>query len=99
MIPAEHVLLLAIMQFIIGLAGVLVRRSAMVVLVSGLIMLNSILLVFASTLVEANTSAQTSGVVILVMILAMGLVGSSILFVFHRFRRAVALDEHDRMKH
>lgn len=99
MIPASHVLLVAILQFGIGLVGLLVRRAGMVVLVSALIMLNGVLLALCAVMIGPDgASSQTAGVVILACMVALGLTGAAILFRFHRFRRAVALDEHDRMR-
>ncbi len=99
MIPASHVLLLAMLQFIIGLTGVLVRRAGMVVLVSALIMLNGVLLAFCAVLAGPfGTGSQTAGMVILAVMVAVALVGAAVLYSFHRFRRAVAVDEHDRLR-
>lgn len=99
MIPSSHVLLIALIQFGIGLVGVLVRRAGVVVLVSALIMLNGILLAVCAVLTGPDgASSQTAGVVILACMVALALTGVAILYRFHRFRRAVALDEHDRMR-
>ena len=99
MIPASHVLLIALIQFGIGLVGVLVRRAGMTVLVSALIMLNGVLLALCAVLIGPDGSgSQTAGVVILACMVALALVGAASLYRFHRFRRAVALDEHDRMR-
>jgi NADH-quinone oxidoreductase subunit K len=99
MIPAEHVLLLAILQFTIGLIGLLTRRSGMIVLVSALIMLNGVLIALGAMVIgSAETGAQSAGVLVLAAMVAVALVGSAVLYSIHRFRRAVALDEHDRMR-
>ncbi len=98
MIPASHVLLLALLQFIVGLTGVLVRRAGMVVLVSALVMLNGVLLALCAVLAgPSGTGSQTAGVVILAVVVAVALIGAAVLYGFHRFRRVVAVDEHDRL--
>jgi NADH:ubiquinone oxidoreductase subunit K len=99
MIPSEHILILAVVQFTIGLIGVLVRRTGSVVVVSALIMFNSNLLAVCAVLAEGHRGFQSTGAVVLSLMVAVALVGAAILFCFHRFRRAVALDDYDRMKH
>ncbi len=100
MIPVSHVLLFAIVQFTIGLAGMLVRRSGTVVAVCALIMMNSIVLSLGAVLVgPEESSAQAAGMVILACMVAFALISAAVLYSFHRFKRAVALDEHDHMRH
>lgn len=99
MIPTGHVLLLALLQFGVGLIGVLTRRAGTTVLVAGLIMLNGVLLALAAMLTEASaTGAETACLVVLAMMVGIALVTAAVLYAVHRFRRAVALDEHDRMR-
>ena len=99
MIPASHVLLVALVQFTIGLVGLLVRRAGMVALVSSLVMLNAVLLALCAVVSgPVATGAQAAGVALLAVMVALALSGAAVLYTFHRFRRAVALDEHDRMK-
>jgi NADH-quinone oxidoreductase subunit K len=100
LIPASHVLLLALLLFTIGLVGLLVRRAGMIALVSSLIMLNAVGLALCAVMADpAFTGAQTAGFVLLAIMVALALVGAAVLYAFHRFRRAVTLDEHDRMRH
>ena len=104
MIPASHILILALLQFTIGLLGLMLRRAGMVVLVSGLIMLNAVLLLVggASRPDPATGGVQgdpVAGVMVLVVIVAVALCGAAVLYAFYRFRRTVSVDEHDRMKH
>ena len=42
---------------------------------------------------------QVEGVVVLALFVAIALAGAAILYAFHRFRKSVLVDEHDRMKH
>jgi len=99
LIPTSHVLLLALLQFGVGLTGLLIRRAGTTVLVSGLIMLNGVLLAMAAMLTESPaTGAETACLVVLALMVGIALVTAAVLYSVHRFRRAVALDEHDRMR-
>ncbi len=100
MIPVGHVLLIAIIQFTVGLAGLLVRRSGTVASVCALIMMNSIVLSLGAVLEgPEESSAQAAGMVVLGCMVSFSLVAAAVLYSFHRFKRAVAIDEHDRMRH
>ena len=99
MIPVSHVLLFSVLQFTVGLTGILVRRSGEVAAVCALIMMNSIVLALGAVLVGPDeSSAQAAGMVVLACMVSFALVGAAVLYSFHRFKRAVALDEHDRMR-
>ena len=97
MIPSNHVLILGLLQFTLGLMGLLLRRPGMVVVVSAVVMLNGVLLVLCATAGESSLS-QVEGVAILALIIAVALTGAAILYGFHRFRKTVLVDEQDRMK-
>jgi NADH:ubiquinone oxidoreductase subunit K len=97
MIPSTHVLILGLLQFTLGLVGLLLRRPGMVVVVSAVVMLNGVLLVLCATAGESSLS-QVEGVAILALIIAVALTGSAILYGFHRFRKTVLVDDQDRMK-
>jgi NADH:ubiquinone oxidoreductase subunit K len=98
-IPADHILLLAVLQFTLGLFGLLLRRAGMIVVVSGLVMWNGVLLAFCAMTERTGSTSQAEGVVVLVLALTVALCGTAVLYAFHRFRRTVGVDEHDRMKH
>lgn len=98
MIPSSHVLLLGLLQFAIGLVGLLLRRPGMVVVVSAVVMLNGVLLALCATAGDSSAS-QVEGVVVLALAVAVALAGAAIVYSFHRFRKSVLVDEHDRMKH
>jgi NADH:ubiquinone oxidoreductase subunit K len=98
MIPVSHIMILALLQFSIGLLGLLLRRAGMVVLVSVVIMLNGVLLFFCAPSAGGRGS-QMVGVELLALIVAVALTGAAVLYAFHRFRKTVSVDEHDRMKH
>ena len=69
MIPSIHVLILGLLQFTVGLIGLLLRRPGMVVVVSAVVMLNGVLLVLSATAGESSLS-QVEGVVVLALIVA-----------------------------
>jgi NADH:ubiquinone oxidoreductase subunit K len=98
-IPLELVLLLALLQFGLGLLGLLAQRSGMVMVVAGVVMLNGILLVIAAASQERAAAATGLGVGVVALMLAIGLIGSAVLYAFHRFSRPVSVDEHDQLKH
>lgn len=98
MIPAGHALLLGMAQVGLGLLGILLRREGLVVLASSLLALGGVLVLFCAGLAETGSTSQAEGVVVLVLLVALGLVGSAIVYACHRFRRAVVLDEHDELR-
>ncbi len=99
MIPTTHILLLALLQFTIGLLGLMLRRAGMVVLVSAVIMLNGVLLALSAATARTGSTLQAQGVVVILIMVAVALSGAAVLYGFSRFRRSVSVDEHDRMKH
>jgi NADH:ubiquinone oxidoreductase subunit K len=98
MTPASHVLLLAGLQFCLGLVGLLTRRTGSVALASAGVMLAGALLGLCVLGGGQAEGAQTAGMVLLLALLSLAVVGGVVLYSFHRFRRDVALDEHDRMR-
>lgn len=87
-IPMEHALLLAATLFALGLAGVLVRRNLIFVLMSLEIMLNATGLAFVAA---GSRWGQADGQVMFVMILTLAAAEVSIglalvLQIYHRFR-------------
>ncbi len=98
MTPASHVLLFATLQVLLGLAGLLTRRTGEVALVSGLVMLSGVLMAFCALAPDLEEGPQAAGVVVLLLLAALAVVGMAVLYAFHRYRRAVVVDEHDRMR-
>lgn len=100
MIPTEHVLLVAFIQFVIGLLGILLKREGIAMVVSAAIMLNGVLLAFGAGVYGLPNQENGSGVVaILTLVIAVIVSGLSVLYSFYHFRRPVVLEEQDRMKH
>ncbi|MEX2301001.1 MAG: NADH-quinone oxidoreductase subunit NuoK [Bryobacterales bacterium] len=85
MIPTEHGLMLAAVLFVIGLAGVIVRRNLLFVLMSIEIMLNAAGLAF---IVAGARWAQPDGQVMFLFILVTAAaevaVGLALLLLLHR---------------
>ncbi len=98
-LPFEPGLLLAAVLFLIGLAGVLVRRNLIFVLMSIEIMLNAAGLAF---IVAGARWGQADGQVMFIFILAMAAaevsVGLALLFRMHHRYRSLDADEASRMR-
>jgi NADH-quinone oxidoreductase subunit K len=90
-IPAEHGLILAAILFVLGLAGVLVRRNLISVLMSLEVMLNSAGLAF---IVAGSRWNQADGQImfLLVLTLAAAEVGVALGLVMRVYRRFHTLD-------
>ncbi|MGH8453302.1 MAG: NADH-quinone oxidoreductase subunit NuoK [Nevskiales bacterium] len=87
-IPMEHALLVAGALFALGLAGVLVRRNLLFILMSLEIMLNAAGLAFVAA---GSRWGQADGQVMFVMILTLAAAEVSVglalvLQIYHRFR-------------
>ena len=98
MIPVDHLVLLSLLQFSVGLAGLLLRRSGVVVLVAGLVMLNGVLLLFGGALAHAD-QGPPSAILLLLAFSALGLGGAAVVYAFHRFRKMVEMDDQGGLKH
>jgi NADH-quinone oxidoreductase subunit K len=100
MIPAEQILLVAVLQFVLGLCGIVLRRDGVSLVVSATIMLNGVLLAFGAGLNGSPDQEGAKAVVpILALVIMLLLSGLSVVYSFYRFRRAVLIEEQDRMKH
>jgi NADH-quinone oxidoreductase subunit K len=99
-IPTENFLALAAVLFAIGLAGVLVRRSALIVLMGVELMLNAANL---TLLAFARARGDMRGHAIAFFVIATAAseaaVGLAILVGIFRTRRTANLDEVNLMKH
>jgi NADH-quinone oxidoreductase subunit K len=100
MIPVEQLLLVAVLQFVLGLSGMLLRRDGITMVVSAAIMLNGVLLAFSAGLDRLpDQEGAEAAVMILALVIMLLVSGLSVVYSFHRFRRVVLLEEQDRMKH
>lgn len=98
-VPMEHGLILAAIIFALGLAGVLVRRNIVFMLMSIEVMLNAVGLAFV---VAGARWGQVDGQVMFIFILTMAAAEVSVglalvLQMYHRFRTLDA-DAVSRMK-
>ena len=98
-VPLEHGLLLAATLFMLGLAGVLIRRNAIFVLLSLEIMLNAAGLAF---IVAGSRWGQADGQVMFIFILMMAgaevSVGLALVLQLYRHLHTVDLDAANRMR-
>jgi NADH-quinone oxidoreductase subunit K len=99
MIPLEHGLLLAATLFVLGFAGLLVRRNILYALVSVEIMLNAAGLAFV---VAGSRWGQPDGQIMFLVILTMAAaevaVGLALVLRFHRHYQTLDLDAADRLR-
>ncbi len=91
MIPMQHVLVLAALLFALGLAGLLVRRNLIVMLMSVEIMLNAAGLAFIAA---GSRWGQADGQVMFLLILALAAaeIGVGLGLVLQIYRRFKTLD-------
>ena len=98
-VPMEHGLILALVLFLLGLTGVLVRRNIIFVLASIEIMLNAAGLAFV---VAGSHWGQADGQVMFMFILAMAAaevaVGLALALRFRRRFGSLDIDSADRLK-
>nr|WP_085974975.1 NADH-quinone oxidoreductase subunit NuoK [Leptospira licerasiae] len=98
-IPAEYLLILACIIFSIGVAGVLFRRSAVVIFMSIELMLNSVNLVFV---VFSKSLHQVQGEVVVFFVMAIAAVeaaiGLALVVAIHRKKKTSFVDEMNLMK-
>jgi NADH-quinone oxidoreductase subunit K len=100
MIPIEDFLVMAAILFAIGVLGVIIRRNALIVLMSVELMLNAANLTLIA-FGRANHDAHTHAFAFLVMAVAAAeaAVGLAIVVGIFRNRRSVSIDELTLMKH
>ena len=98
-IPMEHGLILATILFVLGLAGVLVRRNIVFMLMSVEIMLNAVGLAF---IVAGARWGQVDGQVMFLFILTMAAaevsVGLALVLQFYHRHRTLDADKANSMK-
>ena len=90
-IPMEHGLLLAGMLFVVGLAGVLVRRNLLFILMSIEIMMNATALAFV---IAGSRWVQPDGQIMFILILTLAASEAAIglAIVIQLYRRYQSLD-------
>jgi NADH-quinone oxidoreductase subunit K len=98
--PTQHYLVLSFLLFLIGTAGVLLRRNALIVLMGIELQLNAgnlALLAFSRAL--GDQKGHAFAFVIIAIAAAEAAVGLAILVALFRSRQTVNLDEASLMKH
>lgn len=98
-IPMEHGLLLASALFVLGLAGVLMRRNILFVLMSLEVMMNSTALAFV---VAGSRWQQADGQIMFILILTLAAaeasVGLALVLQLHRRFQTMDVDAAGEMK-
>jgi len=99
MVPTDHYLMLSAVLFLIGVAGVLTRRNAIVVLMCVELMLNAVNLSF---LAFARALGDMGGHVFVFVVIAVAAaeaaVGLAILLAVFRNRETLNIDELNLMR-
>ena len=99
MVPLQYYLLLSAVLFVIGVAGVLTRRNAIVVFMSIELMLNSVnltLVAFAAFM--GDITGLTLVFFVMALAAAEAAVGLAIVIAVFRNRRTVNIDEINILK-
>ena len=99
MSPANFVAL-AVILFVIGAVGVLVRRTAMVIFMCVELMLNAVNLAFvAFARMHNNLDGQVIAFFVMVVAAAEVVVGLAILMTIFRARRSASVDDANLLKY
>jgi NADH-quinone oxidoreductase subunit K len=99
MSPANFVAL-AVILFVIGAVGVLVRRNAMVIFMCVELMLNAVNLSFvAFARLHNNLDGQVIAFFVMVVAAAEVVVGLAILMAIFRTRRSASVDDANLLKY
>jgi NADH-quinone oxidoreductase subunit K len=99
MSPA-HFVALAVILFVIGAVGVLVRRNAIVIFMCIELMLNAVNLAFvAFARLHSNLDGQVIAFFVMVVAAAEVVVGLAILMAIFRTRRSASVDDANLLKY
>ena len=97
--PVQSYLILSAILFIIGAAGVLARRNAIIVFMSIELMLNSVnLSLVAFSMYLGNTTGQMLVFIVMTVAAAEAAVGLAIVIALFRQKKTVNLDEINILK-
>jgi NADH-quinone oxidoreductase subunit K len=99
MVPASYYLVLSAILFALGVAGVLLRRNALVVLMSVEVMLNAVnltLITYSRAL--GNVEGQVLVLLVIAVAAAEAAVGLAIVVSLFRHRPTTDVDEADLLK-
>ena len=99
MFSIEHYLILSVALFAIGVAGVLLRRNAIVMLMSIELMLNAVNInLVAFSRLHGSVDGQVFAIFIIVAAAAEAVVGLGIILALARNRDTVDADDLDLLK-
>jgi NADH-quinone oxidoreductase subunit K len=99
MFSIEHYLILSVALFAIGVAGVLLRRNVIVMLMSIELMLNAVNInLVAFSRLHGSVDGQVFAIFIMVAAAAEAVVGLGIILVLARNRDTVDADDLDLLK-
>jgi len=98
-IPTEHLLILSLILVVIGIAGVLIRRNVIIILMSIELILNAANINFVAFSRQWNNlTGQIFGVFNITIAAAEVAVGLAIVIALFRNRETVNVDEMNLMK-
>ena len=96
----SHFVALAVILFVIGAIGVLVRRNALVIFMCVELMLNAVNLAFvAFARLHGNLDGQVIAFFVMVVAAAEVVVGLAILMAIFRARRSASVDDASLLKY
>jgi NADH-quinone oxidoreductase subunit K len=100
MVSPAHFVALAVILFVIGGVGLLVRRNAIVIFMCVELMLNAVNLAFvAFSRLHGNLDGQVIAFFVMVVAAAEVVVGLAILMAIFRARRSASVDEANLLKY
>jgi NADH-quinone oxidoreductase subunit K len=96
----SHYVALAVILFVIGAVGVLVRRNAIVIFMCVELMLNAVNLAFVGfARLHGNLTGQVIAFFVMVVAAAEVVVGLAILMAIFRTRRSASVDDANLLKY
>jgi NADH-quinone oxidoreductase subunit K len=100
MVSPAHYVALAVVLFVIGAVGVLVRRNAMVIFMCIELMLNAANLAFVGfSRMQGKLDGQVIAFFVMVVAAAEVVVGLAILMSIYRTRRSASVDDANLLKY
>ena len=99
MVPLTHYLALGAIMFVIGVAGVLMRRNAIIILMSIELMLNAVNITFVGFARQmGDLTGQVFAIFVITVAAAEAAVGLAILIALNRDRTILNVDEVNLLK-
>ena len=99
MVPLSHYLALGAIMFVIGAAGVLMRRNAIIILMSIELMLNAVNITFVAFARQwGDMAGQVFAIFVIPVAAAEAAVGLAILISLNRDRSILNVDEVNLLK-